>query len=260
MSYDIVAFDPAATADSGFADWCKRQTEWGEGHDYDDAEVTTPGLRAFYAELIETFPPMNGPDASGDESVEGMLADYSIGSGIVYVAFGWSRAGQAKGLFRDLAARHNVAVAWVSDPSGTMPITRPWSADATHSITNLAGSSFLGPGETVRCFQTMFEHFDTSTRGVRRLGQDGFIQAAGSSGRLSVEIRAEVGGVADLYVLGHGASPEGQPDVVIPFGQHTTTVHESEVFVAAEAAEIFHRYYERDEVPAGYSLRALGFA
>lgn len=267
MSYDIVVFDPAAVTDSAFPDWYERQAEWSEEHGYMDSAVTTPELRAFYTELIEEFPAMNGPDAPDYETlepeVEARLTDYSIGEKIVCGAFSWPQARRAETVVRELAARHNVAVAWVSDASRTMPITRPREAGSTHSITNLAGASFLGAGETLQGFQSMFSHLDVSTRGLQPLGQDElFIQAAGSADRLCVEIRAEVDGVVDLHVIGRppARSGEGPPDVVIPFGSHSTRVYENEVFDGAEAAVLFFRYYESGDVPAGFSLRALGFA
>lgn len=135
MSYDIVAFDPSATTDSDYPGWYDRQAEWGEEHSYDDAAVTTPGLRAFYTEIIEDFPPMNGPDAPDLESLtleaEGRLAEYSIGSRIIQASCRWPQAQRADELFRELAARHDVAIAWASAPSGTMPMC--WVAQMPRS-------------------------------------------------------------------------------------------------------------------------------
>ncbi|GAB2642313.1 hypothetical protein ABI214_01155 [Prescottella soli] len=130
MSYDIVAFDPGATTDSGFLDWYNTQTEWAEDHDYCDVTVTTPELRAFYTAITEVFPPLNGPDAPDDEqlaadsSLDGRLTDYSIGTTIIYASFGWSQAERATETFRELAAEHKVAVALVSHDS-PVPIIRP---------------------------------------------------------------------------------------------------------------------------------------
>ena len=59
MSYDILAFDPAAVADADFTAWWEEQSQWSEDHSYDDPVVTTANLRSFYNELIQTFPPMN---------------------------------------------------------------------------------------------------------------------------------------------------------------------------------------------------------
>lgn len=121
MSYDILAFDPAAVADADFPAWWREQSEWPEAHSYDDPEVTTPNLRAFYNELIRTFPPMNGPGAVTDDELlrdpglESRMTDYSIGAALVYGAFAWSQARTGQATFTALAAKHGVAVALVSD-------------------------------------------------------------------------------------------------------------------------------------------------
>ena len=144
MSYDILAFDPASTSDAEFAEWWDSQSQWNEDHSYDNAEVTTPALRAFLLALSQTFPPMNGPDAPTDEQIDGdselesRLTDYTIGSNLVYAAFAWSQADAAAALFGKLATEHGVAVAWVSqDPlvisrpgatvGGRTPRRWPWS-------------------------------------------------------------------------------------------------------------------------------------
>lgn len=69
MSYDILAFDPAAVSDADFPAWWGVQSEWSEDHSYDDPEVTTANLRSFYNELIQTFPPMNGPGCADGRSL-----------------------------------------------------------------------------------------------------------------------------------------------------------------------------------------------
>ncbi|WP_433604684.1 hypothetical protein [Prescottella agglutinans] len=131
MSFDIVAFGPAATTDSGFLDWYGVQVDWAEDHDYGDVTVTTPELRAFYTALAEVFPPLNGPGAPSDEeltadpSLEGRLTDYSIGGAIIYAGFGWSQAERATEVFCALAAEHRVAVALVSHDAPVPPIIRP---------------------------------------------------------------------------------------------------------------------------------------
>ncbi|MFI8523158.1 hypothetical protein ACIGB8_01850 [Promicromonospora sukumoe] len=121
MSYDLLAFDPAAVADGDFPAWWDEQSQWSEDHSYDDPDVTTPDLRSFYDELIQAFPPMNGPDAVTDEDLrrdpelESRMTDYSIGTSLVYGTFSWSQARTARAAFTMLAAKHGVAVALVSD-------------------------------------------------------------------------------------------------------------------------------------------------
>ena len=121
MTYDILAFDPDSVTDEDFPAWWNKQSEWSEDHSYDDAAVTTPSLREFFGDLIQTFPPMNGPGSPTDEEfdadpeLEVRVTDYSIGTTVVYGAFAWSQESTARPLFTSLAAKHGVAVALVSD-------------------------------------------------------------------------------------------------------------------------------------------------
>lgn len=114
MSYDIFAFDPdkAPSDDGELMSWYEKQAEWSEPHSYDDDSVTTPALRAFYRDMIRTFPPMNGPQALDSDDAD---TDYSIGYGIIYVAFRWARADDALGKFLSLGAKRKVGVCEVSE-------------------------------------------------------------------------------------------------------------------------------------------------
>jgi hypothetical protein len=68
--------------------WFEAQTDWSEDHDYDDASVTTPALRAWFLEMIETFPALNGLHAPEGDDVEdeSSLTDYSVGQKVIYGA------------------------------------------------------------------------------------------------------------------------------------------------------------------------------
>ncbi len=114
MSYDIFAFDPckAPSDDGELMSWYEEQAEWSEPHSYDDDSVTTPALRSFYRDMIRTFPPMNGPQALDSDDAD---TDYSIGYGIIYVAFRWARTDEALGKFLSLGVRHSVGVCEVSE-------------------------------------------------------------------------------------------------------------------------------------------------
>jgi hypothetical protein len=118
MSYDLFAFAPerAPADDVSLLAWFEEQAEWSEPHSYADAAVTTPALRAFYHELIDTYPPLNGPDAPEfDDHIE--FASYSIGYSIVYVGFGWPVATQARELFLNLGTKHKVSICEISEKS-----------------------------------------------------------------------------------------------------------------------------------------------
>lgn len=88
-----MVFEPAAAPASKaeFLIWYEQQTEWTEGHGYDDPAVTTPKLRQWYEAMAADFPPMNGPDASEDLE-DPTVSDFSIGRSVIYVAFAWSQA------------------------------------------------------------------------------------------------------------------------------------------------------------------------
>jgi hypothetical protein len=118
LSYDIFAFNlEGAPADAvSLLAWFKDQAEWSEPHSYDDASVTTPALGAFYHELITTYPPMNGPDDPDfDNFDENKFTDYSIGYSIVYAAFAWSVAQQARDVFLRLGTNYQVGVCEISE-------------------------------------------------------------------------------------------------------------------------------------------------
>jgi hypothetical protein len=121
VSFDLVAFDPRATTDADFARWYAVRTDWDDDRIYDDISIATPQLQAFYADLIDIYPPMNGPgsptsgELEADPDLEEWLTDYSIDSQLIYAAFGWSKRAPASAMFAGLAASHGVAVAYVSE-------------------------------------------------------------------------------------------------------------------------------------------------
>ena len=119
MSYDLMVFDPAAapTDRTAFLAWYADQTKWAEGHSYDDPAVSAPALAAWYADLIQTYPPMNGPLASADPD-NPKVSDYSIGKAVIYVAFGWSQAEAAGVAMYRTAVKHHVGFFDVSADDG----------------------------------------------------------------------------------------------------------------------------------------------
>ena len=119
MSYDLMVFDPnAAPRDrEGFLSWYDTQTEWTEGHSYDDPRVTTPALASWFAEISQAFPPMNGPSAS-DDYEDPKVTDYSIGRSVIYAAFAWSQAEPAFEAVNRLASKHGVGFYNVSSEEG----------------------------------------------------------------------------------------------------------------------------------------------
>ena len=82
---------PASHAE--FLDWYAGQTKWGEDHGYDDPALSSVNLRAWFEEMIQIFPPMNGPvgqrAARGGGSIEFRLRHWRrFYSGIVRLVRG----------------------------------------------------------------------------------------------------------------------------------------------------------------------------
>jgi hypothetical protein len=119
VSYDLMVFDPAV-APSGrraFMEWYKQQTQWTESHGYNNPDIPASSLRAWFQEMMKTFPPMNGPLASDDPD-DPRVTDYSLGRCVVYVAFAWSQADAAYSATKNLAAKHHVGFFDVSSDQG----------------------------------------------------------------------------------------------------------------------------------------------
>lgn len=118
MSYDLMVFDPdAAPKDrESFMSWYDKQTEWSEEHGYNDPTVATPALQAWFREMIQFFPPMNGPLAVDSDASE--VTDHSIGKSVIYSAFAWSVAERAYNKMRGLAIKHHVGFFDVSSDEG----------------------------------------------------------------------------------------------------------------------------------------------
>ena len=127
MSYDLMVFDPKVPPPSReeFIQWYRQQTEWAERHTYVGPDVTTPELQAWYSEMIQSYPPMNGPDAT-DNPDNLRVTDYSIGKSLIYAAFAWSEAEGARDTMFRLAKKHLVGFFDVSSDDGGV-----WSPTAS---------------------------------------------------------------------------------------------------------------------------------
>ncbi|KPH64645.1 hypothetical protein AMS58_19905 [Pseudoalteromonas porphyrae] len=118
MSYDLMVFDAeqAPRELEIFSDWYDDQSEWAEEHDYDDPSVTTDKLRLFFMELINDFPPMNGPFAK--ELEDDTLADICVGKVVVYVGFAWSQSEPAFEKMFSLAKKYSLGFLNASSERG----------------------------------------------------------------------------------------------------------------------------------------------
>ncbi len=97
MSYDLMVFDhtvaPANRKD--FLVWYEEQTKWSEDHSYDDPAVTATALQAWFCEMIESYPAINGPYAIQADDLPPTATDYCIGRSVIYASFRWSQAEDA---------------------------------------------------------------------------------------------------------------------------------------------------------------------
>lgn len=126
MSYDLMVFaeTKAPKTKADFLKWYEAQTEWSEDHSYDSIQVTAKALQNWFMEMKETFPPMNGEYAPGDDllaEVDGLeehLTDYCIGRDVIYTAFAWSVADEAYALMKQTAKKHGVGFFDVSGSDG----------------------------------------------------------------------------------------------------------------------------------------------
>jgi len=119
MSYDLMVFEikEAPKTEKEFIQWFEDQTEWNEDHSYDDHSVTSPALQSWFKEMIEYFPPMNGPLASDDYD-DPKVTDYCIGTKVIYTAFASSVSDAAHSKMRELAIKHSVGFFDVNSDNG----------------------------------------------------------------------------------------------------------------------------------------------
>lgn len=140
MSYDLFVFEvsKAPKTKKEFLKWYEKITKWDKDISYDDPNICSPALKNWFAEMIETFPPMDGsfplireeeleeidkeldiieeelykneeePDDDYDDDIERSLTDYSIDESAIYVSFVWSIAQKAYNIARKLAIKHGV--------------------------------------------------------------------------------------------------------------------------------------------------------
>ena len=120
VSYDLMVFEPNAvsTSQAQFMAWYEEQTKWAEGHSYDDPAVSAPSLRAWFLDIIEVFPALNGPFSKDDlPEDEASATDYSVGKSSIYCAFAWSKAKFAYDTVFKLAQKHGIGFFDVSSGS-----------------------------------------------------------------------------------------------------------------------------------------------
>jgi hypothetical protein len=117
MSYDLMVFEPDAVPPTHeeFLEWYGRQTKWTEDHGYNDPELTSEHLRAWFGEIIEIFPPMSALAAdTASQPGETSSSDYAIGVDFIYASFAWSKAESAYMTVARLAEKYQLGLFNVS--------------------------------------------------------------------------------------------------------------------------------------------------
>lgn len=120
MSFDLMVFELSAAPKTRaeFIDWYERQAELSKAHGDDDPSVASPALQRWFAEMIQYFPPLDGPFAT-DEGLENpALTEYRIGREFIYSEFRSSMANAARAKMRELAIKHGVGFFNASDDDG----------------------------------------------------------------------------------------------------------------------------------------------
>ncbi len=113
MSYDLFVFEPGSVpaGHPEFLEWYAQQTKWGEDHGYDDPSLTSNHLRSWFEEIIQTFPPMNGPFAKERlPEDEASSSDYAIGSDFILASFAWSKSEPAYLTVARLAEKYQLGL------------------------------------------------------------------------------------------------------------------------------------------------------
>jgi hypothetical protein len=84
-----------------------------------------------------------------------------------------------------------------------------------------------------------------------------YLQAAGNRDRMVVELRRDGEPGGRHFVIGMSNTIETEPTEGIRWDVYRTLIYQIEVFTAAEAVPLFLSYWQTNDVPQGYRLRAL---
>jgi len=233
VSYDLMVSDvTAAPRDrKAFRKWIEKQAEWQESHGYNNPDVPSAALRAWFHEIIKTYPPMNGPLASDDP--DGLrVTDYSLGRTVIRAAFAWSNAEEAHAYAKALATTHGVGF---FDASGA-GAENEWP-QAGWTLASEARRSIPLPLDL--SFKEVLDKLDPNTNSfvILEQGNGSYIQCGGSKATCTVECRIHQSPETYAhYVVGHA---------------------EDEVLNATEAAELFALFMAGEPFPEKYRLRKV---
>lgn len=250
VSYDLMVFDPTAAPRQRheFLAWYTIQVQGRESHGYNDPAILTPALRAWFDEMIETFPPLNGPLAGGDPD-DPKVAEYCLGRSMILAGFAWSEADAAYDLVKKLARSHGVGFFDLSGEDGDIwwP-TAPWKLSC-----EARGEIPLPPDST---FRELLTNLDAKANCFYILEHDNgkYIQCGGSPAACTVELR--VYDQAERYIHCVIGRAEGsREETAVTMSQGVVHVQQNEVLNCADAAELFGMFLAGTKFPARYLVR-----
>lgn len=143
MSYDLMIIEKNSMPKTSeeFHQWIEEKTNYDQDWDYNDVEKTTSRLKEWYMEMIQYFPPMNGPYAlaqeelEADDDLEERVTDYTIGDTFIYASFAYSQEETALSIARKLCLKYELVLYNASEdqivfyPKPENYITKIWLAN-----------------------------------------------------------------------------------------------------------------------------------
>lgn len=138
MSYDLAVFDPRDELrdPSTFRSWYVQRVKWEGIVHFDEAPKSTDLLQAWFRDMAEIFPPMNGLRRPPFEDTErwNWVADYSFTTDLIHVGFLSAQQKLAYDSVYRLAARHRVGFYDVSGSPGEVWFpTRAGGLEVVHA-------------------------------------------------------------------------------------------------------------------------------
>lgn len=245
-----MVFDAAAAPRdrTRFLTWYEEQCKWQESHGYNNPEIPARDLKTWFREIIETFPPMNGPLA-GDDPDNPKVTDYGLGRSVIYCAFAWSEAEAAYKHVKELAAKYEVGFFDVSGDGGEIWWPVPgWkmSCEARGEI----------PLPLDLKFEEVLNKLDPRKNSFYILEHDNgnYMQCGGSKAECTVEFRVfDAPENYKHYVVGRADGSKQSASIKMSGG--VVNVQKGEVLSAVEAAELFDLFVVGMNFPKKYALR-----
>ena len=126
MSYDLFAFDPSAAPRDrkGLLQWLGALQEDNGEPPSDDLESLTPPLRAWFREVMEVFPSLNGPHSTENYD-DPKATDYELNRDYVVACLAYSQANVAFSHMKELAEKHHLGFFNISSPTGELWLPSP---------------------------------------------------------------------------------------------------------------------------------------